>query len=271
LSPTHCLGIPYEDYDDGMAPQDVEAGLLGIEKVNGSESGGFAMAQYRIASERMIAVLPDGLAFEHAAAGNCFLGPSFTGCEDLGVTAGDVVIVGGIGFIGLGAIVNAAYRGATVVALGRNDYRMELARRAGASHVIDPTEDDWLGQLHELTGDRRGADAAFEGSGAAMYLDACLAGLRRYGGLFSMGFVPGGEAYRINVLTTLMDRHLRWTGGHDVAVRDRPGLLRMLQDRTVQAAIDACVTHDFPMSQAASAFELGLTKQTGKIYLRPGA
>jgi NADPH:quinone reductase-like Zn-dependent oxidoreductase len=104
-----------------------------------------------------------------------------------------------------------------------------------------------------------------------MYLDACLAGLRRYGGLFSRGFVPGGEEYRSNVLTTLMDRHLRWPGGHDVAVRDRPGLLRMLQDHTVQSAIDACVTHDFPMSQATSAFELGLTKQTGKIYLRPGA
>jgi L-iditol 2-dehydrogenase len=144
LSPTHCLGIPYEDYDDGMAPQDVEAGLLGIEKVNGAESGGFAMARFRIASERMLAVLPDELRFEHAAAGNCFLGPSFTGCEDLGVVAGDVVIVGGIGFIGLGAIINAAYRGATVIALGRNEFRMDLARNAGASPVIDPTEPGWL-------------------------------------------------------------------------------------------------------------------------------
>ena len=39
LSPTHCLGIPYESYEEGMAPQDIPAGLLGIEKVNGSASG----------------------------------------------------------------------------------------------------------------------------------------------------------------------------------------------------------------------------------------
>lgn len=270
LSPTHCLGIPYESYDDGMAPQDVEAGLLGIEKVNGSESGGFAMSCYRIASERMLSILPDDLSFEHAAAGNCFVGCTYTACEDLGVKAGDVVLVGGIGFIGLGAIINAAYRGATVIALGRNPFRMELAQKAGASYVLDPTNPDWLAQVHELTGGRQGADMAFEGSGASLYLDACFTGLRRYGGLYSLGFVPGGEGYTLNFLTSLMDRHIRWTGGHDVATKDRDGLIRMLGDPKVQAAIDATVTHSFPMSQAAEAFEVGLSKQCGKIYLRPG-
>ncbi|NDH85399.1 MAG: hypothetical protein EBY65_11150, partial [Acidimicrobiia bacterium] len=119
LSPTHCLGIPYEGFDDGLAPQDVTAGLLGIEKVNGSASGGFAMARYRLAPEHMVMKLPDGMAFEHAAAGNCTLGPSHTMAETVGVTAGDVVLVGGIGFIGLGAVVNALYRGAKVLVLGR--------------------------------------------------------------------------------------------------------------------------------------------------------
>jgi len=57
-----------------MAPQDVTAGLLGTEKANGSESGGFAMARYRIAPEQMIMELPDDLSYEHAAAGNCTLG-----------------------------------------------------------------------------------------------------------------------------------------------------------------------------------------------------
>jgi L-iditol 2-dehydrogenase len=270
LSPTHCLGIPYEGYQDGMAPQDVEAGMLGIEKVNRSESGAFAMARYRIASEQMLSVLPDELSFEHAAAGNCFVGCTYTACEDLGVVAGDVVLVGGIGFIGLGAVINAAYRGATVIALGRNEFRMDLARKAGAAHVLDVTDPTWIDTVHELTGGRQGADAALEGSGASLYLDACFTGLRRYGGLFSLGFTPGGEGYTINFLTSLMDRHIRWTGGHDVAVRDRDGLIRMLGDPAVQEAIDATVTHSYPMSRAAEAFETGLSKQCGKIYLRPG-
>ena len=268
LSPTHCLGIPYEDHDMGFAPQDVTAGLLGIEKVNGSGSGGFGMARYRISAERMMVRIPDDLSFHHAAAGNCAVGANYSFAEIMGVKAGDVVLVGGIGFMGLGAIINAAYRGAIPVALGRNEFRMDLARRCGAQHVLNPEDPEWLDQLHEITGPRRGADVAFECSGAHMYIDACLAGLRRYGGLFQEGFIPGDEnAYPLNVLNQLSDRRVNWTGGHDVEVRHRDGLIEMLGDPGAQAHIDALVTHTFPMSRAGEAFEAALAKQTGKVYL----
>jgi len=270
LSPTHCLGIPYEDHEMGFAPRDVTAGLLGIEKVNGAGSGGFGMARYRISAERMMTRIPDDLSFHHAAAGNCSVGANFSFAEIMGVKAGDVVLVGGIGFMGLGAIVNAAYRNAIPVALGRNAYRMDLARRCGAQHVLNPDDLTWLEQLHEITGDRRGADVAYECSGARMYIDACLAGLRRYGGLFQEGFIPGDEnRYPLNVLNQLSDRRINWTGGHDVEVRHRLRLLEMLRDPAVQEHIDAMVTHTFPMSQARDAFEAGLSKQCGKMYLLP--
>jgi len=268
LSPTHCMGIPYEGFDEGMAPQDVTAGLLGIERVNGSESGGFAMAKYRIAPEHMITKIDDDLAFEHAAAGNCTLGPSYTACEEAGVSAGDVVLVGGIGFIGLGAIANALYRNAKVIVLGRHDYRMDLVRQMGVHAVINPDDDDWLDQLHSHTGDRRGADFAFECSGAPYYLDRLFEGVRRYGTLVSLGH-NGSQEYSLSILNDLMDRHITWFGGHDVRFRDRSGLMRMIGDPTVQANIDILTTHTFPMSQAAEAFDTGLSKNCGKIYLRP--
>lgn len=269
LSPTHCLGIPYEGFDDGMAPQDVTAGLLGIEKVCGSESGGFAMARYRLAPEHMVVTIADDLSFEHAAAGNCTLGCTYTSAEEIGISANDVVIVAGIGFIGMGAVVNALYRGASVIVLGRNEYRMNLCRELGVDHIIDPDDADWLDQVHAITGDRRGVDAAFECSGAPYYLDKCFAGLRRYGRLYSMGFLGSG-GYEVSILNDVMDRHISWTGGHDVRFRDRDGLLRMLADTEVQRQIDVLTTHSFPMSEAQAAFEVGLSKDCGKIYLRPG-
>ncbi len=268
LSPTHCLAIPYEDHDDGMAPQDVTAGLLGIETVNGSQSGGFAMARYRLAPEHMVVKLPDELSFRHAAAGNCTLGCTFTAAEEAGVSAGDVVLVGGVGFIGMGVVANALYRNATVAVLGRNPYRMGLCRELGVHTVIDPDDPGWLDQLHALTGDRRGADAAFECSGAPYYLHRCLAGLRRYGTLFSLGF-NGPERYPVSVLCEIIDRHVTWTGGHDVRFRDRAGLMRMLGDADTQRRIEVIATHTFPMSRAAEAFEMGLSRQCGKLYLLP--
>ena len=268
LSPTHCLGIPYESHDDGMAPQDVTAGLLGIEKVNGSSSGGFGMARYRLAPEHMVVKLPDDLSFHHAAAGNCTLGCTYTAAEETGVAAGDVVLVAGAGFIGMGAVANALYRNATVVVLGRNPYRMDLCRRLGAHAVLDPGDAGWLDRLHALTGGRRGADVAFECSGAPYYLERCLAGLLRYGTLFSLGFSGPGRV-SVSVLNDIMDRHIAWTGGHDVRFRDRAGLLRMLGEADTRRRIDDLVTHTFPMSRAAEAFEVGLTRDCGKIYLLP--
>lgn len=269
LSPTHCLGIPYERFDEGMAPQDVNAGLLGIEKVNGSASGGFAMARYRLAPEHMIMKLPDELAFEHAAAGNCTLGPSHTMAETVGISAGAVVLVGGVGFIGLGAIVNALYRNATVVVLGRNKARMEICRGLGVHAIIDPDDPEWLRQVHTITGDRLGADVAFECSGAPYYLDRCFAGVRRYGTVVSLGH-NGSQPYSLSILNDIMDRVITWTGGHDVRFRDRGSLMRMLSDRATQDRIDRLVTHSFPMSRAQEAFEIGLAQECGKIYLRPG-
>ena len=95
-----------------------------------------------------------------------------------------------------------------------------------------------------------------------------MAGLRRYGTLYSLGFT-GSQGYSVSILNDLMDRHINWTGGHDVRFRDRDGLLRMLCDPEVQRAIDLIVTHTFPMSRAGEAFEVALTKECGKIYLLP--
>ncbi len=66
-----------------------------------------------------------------------------------------------------------------------------------------------------------------------------------------------------------MDRHVHWTGGHDVRFRDRPGLLRMLQDPETQRRIDVMHTHTYSMADAAEAFEVSLSKNCGKIYLTP--
>ncbi|MDE0656652.1 MAG: zinc-binding dehydrogenase [Acidimicrobiaceae bacterium] len=269
LSPTHCLGIPYESYDEGMAPRDISAGLLGIEKVNSSASGGFGMARYRLAPEHMIQTIPDELSFHHAAAANCLLGCTYTAAEEAGVSEGDVVVVGAVGFIGLGAIVNSLYRGATVVVLGRHPFRMELCRRLGVHAIIDPGNSDWHRQLHAMTDGRQGADIAFECAGVSYYLDRCMAGLRRYGTLYSLGHGDPAVPYSLSILNDLVDRHIIWTGGHDVRFRDRAGLLEMLCDPRVQERIDAIVTHTFPMSRAAEAFEAVLAKDCGKVYLLP--
>ena len=282
LSPTHCLGIPYEDIQGGSNPHEkletlggeetinAPGGLGSIEKDCESESGGFGFSKYRIAPESMIQKIPNALPFEYAAAANCTLGCTYTGVEESGVKAGDWVLVAGIGFIGFGTIINAKYRGAKVIVLGRNEFRMNLARKIGADYIIDPDGPAWLDQIHELTGYLKGCDHVFECSGYPYYQRKCLQAVRRYGNMFVFGFLVGDtEPLPVHILDELLNRHVSLTGGHDVRVSDREGLLNMLMDPQVQEATDNIVTHKFNMYDAKAAFEAALSKKAGKIYLYP--
>ena len=184
LSPTHC------DLHGKSGP---DRAHYSHERVCGNDSGGFAFAKYRTVPEDMLQRIPDSLSYRHAAAANCACGCTFSGVETLGVGSGDHVLVAGIGFIGFGVIINALYRNARVIVLGRNPYRMDICRKLGAHHVIDPDAADWLEQIREITGFKRGVDHAFECSGYPYYQQRSLRAIRQYGQIYSLGFVPGSD------------------------------------------------------------------------------
>lgn len=267
-SPTHC-----EQHGQAARKKAHDKSVVGHyshEGTCGSESGGFAFAKYRIVPEDMLQNIPDSLSFKHAAAANCACGCTFTAFETLGVHSGDHVLIAGIGFIGFGSIINALYRNATVIVLGRNEYRMDICRKLGAHYIINPDDLDWHEQILEITGNKRGVDHAFECSGYPFYLRKCFAAVHQYSHIYSLGFVPGSEeGFPIDVQEEIMDKHTTWTGGHDVNVSDRDRLLSMLLDESVQKMIDMMVTHEYPMSKAEEAFKVALSKKCGKIYLYP--
>lgn len=64
----------------------------------------------------------------------------------------DTVLVIGCGMVGLGAVVGAARRGATVIAADIDPEKLQLARRMGAAHTVDTNTDDVHGKLLEMTG-----------------------------------------------------------------------------------------------------------------------
>ena len=61
------------------------------------------------------------------------------------VTDTDTVMVIGCGMIGLGTIIRASLRGATVIAVDLDDSKLALAQRMGATHTINSATE----QLHE--------------------------------------------------------------------------------------------------------------------------
>lgn len=259
LSPTYC---------DSGDPERGGGALKGMEEKNGSESGGFGMEQYRIAPVANLYRIPDELSFEHAAAGNCSLGAGFSNQELMNVKAGDTVLVGGVGFITMGHVISALYRNATVIALVRNQYRKDLLREMGVQHFINPDDADWLEQVKALTYEGQGVDFGVDGSGTVYYQEKVMAATRKYGAINFSGHTPDAQL-ELSPLHHIIDPNHTLMGQHDVRAIDRERLVRALTNTEVQRMVDIMVTHKFPMSKAAEAFEVQVSKQCGKIYLYP--
>ena len=82
------------------------------------------------------------------------------------VTDIDVVMVIGCGMVGMGAIVRAAQRGATVIAADIDDDKLQLARQMGASYVINTLNDNVHARVLEMTAGF-GPDVVIEAVGSA--------------------------------------------------------------------------------------------------------
>lgn len=81
------------------------------------------------------------------------------------VTDNEVVMVIGCGMIGVGAIVRAALRGATVVAVDLDDEKLELAKKVGASYVINSKTENVHERMQQIS-EGLGADVVIEAVGS---------------------------------------------------------------------------------------------------------
>lgn len=88
------------------------------------------------------------------------------------VTDSDTVLVLGSGMIGMGAIIRANLRGATVIAADIDDSKLRLAEKVGAQFTINTRTQNTHSRLEQLTGGN-GPDVVVEAAGnPATYLSS---------------------------------------------------------------------------------------------------
>ena len=110
-------------------------------------------------------VIPAGLLTPRVCALVEPMSVGFHAVSRAQVTDIDVVMVIGCGMVGMGAVVRAAMRGATVVAADIDDEKLELARKMGAAYTINTKTEDVHQRLLEMTGGF-GPDVVIEAVGS---------------------------------------------------------------------------------------------------------
>lgn len=240
-----------------------------MEAHNGASpgSGGGGFNRFRLAPAINVQRIPDTLDFRYARAANCLLGSTYSIVRDFDVGPQTHALVAGVGFIGHGVIANLKHRGATVIALGRNQARLEIARQLGIDAAVNPDDTDWDDQIRGLTPDGRGVDIAYECSGHPDYQRKALDSLRRFGQLILMGYQRDKDwTLDIDVHDDILVPARRIAGMEDLMFRHRGELLELLQDPSMQQQLDIMIAGGVPLEDAADVFNQILTRQHGKFY-----
>lgn len=288
-----AIGVNFRDIYErqghypGTAPPPLVAGVEGAGSVAGvganvsefSEGDRVAWvaapgsyAEQVVVDEARAVPVPDGLTSELAAAALLQgLTAHYLATSTYPVEAGDHVVVhaaaGGVGLL-LTQIVKL--RGGSVIATTSNDAKAELARGAGADHVLG--YEGFGERASELTGGQ-GVAAVYDGIGQATF-DEGLAALRPRGRMVLYGAASGPppplDIARLNVGGSL---YLTRPSLKDYTA-SREELLERAQDLfgwIAAGRLDVRIGARYALEDARRAQEdLAGRGTTGKLLLLPG-
>jgi len=237
-----------------------------LRRETGWEHGGGTYAQYVLRQDALLVPIPEGLPYQDAAMACCGLGPTCGALQRLGVSSADTVVIAGLGPVGLGGVIQAAARGARVLAIEGQPYRAALGLALGAEAVVDPADPAAaLAELAARTGGL-GADRGIDCSGSAVGQRLLIDAVRRRG---EVAFIGEAGDLTLNVSRDLLRKGLTLHGCWHYNLATVPRLLRHIGRLGPQ--ISRLITHTFPLAGVEAAFRLQLRGECGKVLLHPWA
>jgi threonine 3-dehydrogenase len=175
---------------------------------------------------------------------------------------GEDVLITGAGPIGIMAVAIAKYAGARhVVITDVNDYRLDLARKMGATAAVNVTTDLLDKTMLDLRMEE-GFDVGMEMSGNPQAFRDMLRTMHHGGKIAMLGILPTDTAIDWN-LVIFKGLELKGVYGREM-FETWYKMSSMLQSGL---NIEPVITHHFPVSDYLPAFELMESGQTGKVIL----
>lgn len=164
------------------------------------------------------------------------------------VTGEDVVAVFGCGGVGLGAIAAAAFRGAVTIALDIDEAKLEIAKRAGATHIVNTRQRQTHEALQALT-HGRGPDVMIEAIGSPQTFQAAVEEVAFTGRVVYIGYAKQPVSYETRLF---VQKELDILGSRNALPEDFREVIQMLERKSfpVEEAVSAII----PFEDAPSVF-----------------
>ncbi|MFF8605641.1 Zn-dependent alcohol dehydrogenase [Streptomyces sp. NPDC015346] len=215
-----------------------------------------SFGEFTVVPETGAVAVPSGVPTDVAAVVGCAVTTGFgAATKTVRIAPGDTVVVIGLGGVGLSVLFGCAAQSAgKVIAVDVHDDKLAMAKRAGATHVINARETDPVAAIWELSGGR-GADFAFEAIGLKATIEQALGMLGTRGTAVLVGMAPEGVRFEADpTLIAMME--LRIVGSNYGSANppiDFPRILGLAQADQLDLA--SLITSRVPLDDINDAFD----------------
>ena len=165
------------------------------------------------------------------------------------VSSQEIVAVYGCGGVGLGAIAGSAFRGAITIAIDLDDEKLEIARAAGATHLVHSRRDDVHKRLQEIT-EGLGPDIVIEAIGLPETFRSAVEEVAFTGRVVYIGYAKEPVSYETRLF---VQKELDIMGSRNALPEDFREVISILESGTFP--VDRAVSAIVPLNEAPAALK----------------
>jgi len=227
-------------------------------------NGGYA--EFAISHMNCLHKIPDTISFDEATLLTVG-GAALYGMQRIGwVMPGETVVILGPGPIGLMSTQLAKVCGAgKVIVIGTRDSRLEVAKKIGATYIINSKKEDPVKGIEDLTGGIF-ADLVIEASGNIEAAIQAIELVKKSGRVSFLGLYP--EPVCINLFKVVM-HNLKVAGGRGEGEKAVARLIPLMADGRIKS--EDLITHKFPLDKINEAFDTFINRADNaiKVIINP--
>lgn len=264
--PPFTLGLEIAGVVDALGP-DTTGPAVGTRVAIFGGKGG--LAEYGVFPAERAVEIPASMSGEIAAGFQIAYGTSHLAfAHRANLKAGEnLVVLGAAGGVGLTAVEIGKLMGANVIACARGADKLEIAKAAGADHVVDTETEDLRDTIKALGG----ADVVYDPVGGDLFTQAfraCNPDARILAIGFAGGQVPSPKLNHM-LVKNITVIGFYWGGYLKFNPKALTDSMAQLMNWHAEGKLKPHVSHVLPFDQVADGLQLlKERKSTGKIVIK---
>jgi len=220
------------------------------------------MAEYMIAEEKDLVLLPDSLTYTDGAQIACGFGTVYEGLEKIGICGNDAVLVTGLGPVGLAALMLAKAMGAQkVVGVDTVAERCQIAKDLGLADEVFVSGPDVMEKVMAAT-NGMGYERTVDCSGHTSGRQLCIRATRQWGKMVMIG---EGGTVEFNPSPDIIHDQKTIYGSWVTSIWRMEELVERIERWGIHP--EKLVTQRFTLDQAPEAFALMAEGKCGKLAI----